>query len=139
MPVLTTVTTVELGPSTTVVPASDGATYIFGNLPDQFATGGFALSFVPSDTFVGSFVIVGRNAVKECVDDNVDMVPFPFRAFDLNGAIADVSVMQVSGTPITARSDILVPLAGMRGGVQVACTQGSCTIYSQAVVGSTAP
>lgn len=139
MPIPTTTILQNLGPAFQVTAATVDQVLGLGDTPDAFATGGFSLSFVPDDTWQGTIAIVGRSTVPEAVTQNVEMVPYPFRAFYLNGAVSDLS-MQPSGTPITARSDCLVPASGARIGLQITGPiQGSCWVFVQAVRGSTAP
>lgn len=138
MPLPSTVFSQAIGPSFNITPAVDGANFALGDTPDAFQTGGFALSFVPGDTWVGSITILGLNTCPDTILQNVEPVPYPFRAHYLNGVPADLS-MCPGGTVITARSDILVPASGARIGFSVACSAGSCLVLVQAVRGSTAP
>lgn len=139
MAIATTIIETNIGPAFTITPASDGKVFGLGDTPDQFSTGGFALDFVPDGEFAGTITILGRHTDQDAVSANVQMVPYPFRAFYLNDAIADITVMQISGTPITGRSDLLIPASGHRIGIQISCSQGTCPVYVQAVRGSTAP
>lgn len=128
----------DTGPSITVTPALADNILALGDLPDSMQTGGFNITFAPSDDFVGSFLIMGHNCVRDTADAGIVYQPYPFRAFYLNGAPSDLS-MQIGGTLITDRSDVLIPASGARLAIYVNCSQGSCYIGQQAVVGSTAP
>lgn len=128
----------QIGPSWNLTPGSGGLTLLLGGAPLQFETGGVGLDFIPDGNFSGSVTVLGFGVSKDESDANVFPVAIPFRAYYLNGAISDLS-MQISGTAITDRSSILVPASAIQVALLVACSAGSCAIYTQAVVGSTAP
>lgn len=142
------IVTQDIGPSVTIDSSTNDMVLSLGDLPDVDWSGAFHVTIAPTDDFIGSFLIVGRNGTADTRAADILFVAYPFRAFYLNGAPADVSVMQVqpvdasgNATPIiTSRSDILVPASGARIGIQVVgFTQGKCYIGHQAVTGSSAP
>ena len=134
---LTSATLVQLG--------CEGAIYRLGDLPDQFGSGGFGLSFAPDDAWNGSFAILGMGVNKSEYDDNIQPVSWPFRAFYLNGVSMDPTILQVPSPdpsapyPITGRSEILVPASGKQIFLQVGALPilGTCAVYVRSVCGTT--
>lgn len=127
-----------LGPTFMLTQQQDGNTFLFGGMPSLFEVGGLGLDFVPDDAFSGSITILGCGATKEESDAAVTPMPYPFRAHYLNGQPSDLS-MQMAGTVVSSLSSLLIPASGKQIGMLVACSAGTATIYTQAVVGATAP
>lgn len=131
------------GPSFLITPATtaalSGGIAVLGNagMPNV-AYGGFGIDFVPSIDWIGSIAVVGRSEIRDASDDSVSFVPWPVRAFWLNGAVPDSFALD-SEVLVTARSYLIVPAPGADIGLLISCTAGSCKVYWQQLTGNTIP
>jgi len=131
------------GPKYTLTPqavADAKGLFMLGNTdPENAHVGAYAIDFRMSSDWVGQIGVVGRNGVhKAGVDDIALLGPWPFRAFYLNNAGYDGSMLSGTNAVITATSSILVPASGVTVGLAVQCTQGSCTMYYLPLLGQSA-
>lgn len=137
------IATIIPGPKYTITPKASqdaGGLFMIGNTdPDNISVGSWSIHFVMSNDWVGSIGLLGRNAVHKAGVDDVPMVgPWPFRAFYLNNAPTDGSMVSGSAAVVTGTSTILVPASGYTIGMVVACTAGSCTMYYLPLMGQSA-
>lgn len=120
-----------------LTPTNNGDLFKLGNTSNEDDVGGWILTLVPTDgNFAGSFVVLGRNAMKTASDNNAPFIPIPYRTVCTNNVAADYSF---SAAPITGTSMVIVPAYGIAIAVLVACTAGSANLYSNPINGPMAP
>lgn len=108
--------------------------------PENSVTGGYMIHFAMDVGWVGSIAVLARPAVhKAGFDDTAFVGPWPFRAFYLNGQPSDGSMVSGASAQITNTSTIVIPATLQEIGLEVNCSQGSCTMYYQPFLGPSIP
>lgn len=141
------VATIIPGPQFTLTPkgVSDAnGLFMLGNTdPDNAHVGAYAIEFRMSADWAGEIGILARSGLYNAGQNDAALLgPWPFRAFYLNGAGWDGSMLSAVGGPaptITGTSSIIVPGYGQTIGLGVTCTAGSCLMYYVPLFGQATP
>lgn len=126
-------TTYPIAPRYKITPLDNERFLVIGN-PSDVETGLFRVQFVPSETFVGQFQVMGRASGPEAHVDEVGFGKIPYRVVQSAGqASLDESLVSA---PIAADIIIRVPASGLAVALLVECTAGYGYVYSQPLVGT---
>ncbi len=128
------IATIIPGPRFVMTPkaASDAnGLFMLGNTdPDNTRVGAYAIEFHMDQAWQGSIGILARSGQWIAGQDDIAMLgPWPFRAFYLNGAGVDGSMVSDTSAVITGTSSIIVPGYGQTIGLGVSCSAGTCIMY----------
>lgn len=122
----------QIGRAQTITVLNNGDRFRLNNTSDESCGGAWQVEFMPGPSFVGSFVILGRNANYQTHDAAVGFMPVPYRRICIDNVARDYAL---APDIITGAALILVPANALSLAILVACSSGTCDIFSLPITG----